>query len=64
MQLRGMIRTLWNSFQEKHQGIMDESKYFDFKARKIKEELEGIEGYSVFNVKVKKDIQDLMSMLS
>ncbi|CZG23988.1 hypothetical protein ACTOV9_10510 [Legionella pneumophila] len=54
VQLRGMIRTLWNSFQEKHQDIIDESKYFDFKARKIKEELEGIEGYSVFNVKVKK----------
>lgn len=54
VQLRGMMRTLWNSFQEKHQDIMDESKYFDFKAQKIKEELEGIEGYSVLNVKVKK----------
>ncbi|MGT3155900.1 hypothetical protein ACVSNX_10915 [Legionella pneumophila] len=54
VQLRGMIRTLWNGFQEKHQDIMDESKYFDFKAQKIKEDLEGIEGYSVFNVKVKK----------
>ncbi|HIC7358842.1 TPA: hypothetical protein ACW6D3_002270 [Legionella pneumophila] len=54
VQLRGMIRTLWNSFQEKHQDIIDESKYFDFKAQKIKEELEGIEGYSVLNVKVKK----------
>ncbi|AMP90587.1 hypothetical protein [Legionella pneumophila] len=54
VQLRGMIRTLWNSFQEKHQDIIDESKYFAFKAQKIKEELEGVEGYSVFNVKIKK----------
>ncbi|HAT8178236.1 TPA: hypothetical protein JA361_01900 [Legionella pneumophila] len=54
VQLRGMTRTLWNNFQEKHKNIINESKYFDFKAQKIKEELERVEGYSALNVKVKK----------
>lgn len=53
VQIRGTIRTLWNNFQEQHQELVSESKYFDYKAQKIKKELEGVDGYHVDGVTVK-----------
>ncbi len=53
IELRGELRTIWNKFSQNHQELISQTKHFEYKAAKLQERLEGLEGYKVSGVKIK-----------
>lgn len=51
--LRGEVRNLCEAFSQDHQELLHTSKYLTCKAEKLKEKLNGLNGFHVGNVKLK-----------
>ncbi len=51
--LRGEVRNLCEAFSQDHQELLHTSKYLTCKAEKLKEKLNGLNGFNVRNVKLK-----------
>ncbi|BCA96441.1 hypothetical protein TUM19329_28020 [Legionella antarctica] len=52
IELRGELRTIWNKFSQKHQELIKKTNHFDYKAAKLQEHFQGIEGYVVGSVRI------------
>ena len=52
IELRGSLRTIWNKFSQSHKDLLSQSKHFEYKAAKLQESLDGLEGYQVKGVRI------------
>ncbi|CAM2942070.1 hypothetical protein [Legionella worsleiensis] len=50
--LRGTLRSLWNQVSDKHQDLLDTSRYFSLKAAQVKSDLERVPGFKMNDVQL------------
>lgn len=53
IELRGELRSIWNKFSQDHKDLISQTKHFEYKAVKLQESLEGLNGYEVKGVRIK-----------
>jgi hypothetical protein len=53
IELRGELRTIWSTFSQKHQDLVNDSKYFELKGDVIKDDLNNTAGLEVSDVTIK-----------